>query len=130
MGSTLKRICSNRTPIEKGVGGGRERKRLREKEGMTVKLWILNIECMPINPNAGFFFKFSFVCVYGGGGGGVSRLSREVGAIVFICDTQYQPYTHCFKFPSTYFMELPSYDLNKSSLINLSKGCNSKKIRQ
>ena len=33
---------------------------------------------------------------------------------------------YCFKVPSKYFIGIPSYGLHKSSLRNLSKGCNSK----
>ena len=45
---------------------------------------------------------------------------------LLLCDTLYQPKTHWFKFPSRYSIGLPRYGLNKNSLTNLSKGCNSK----
>ena len=71
-----------------------------------------------------FFGVFFF---WGGGGGGGLRLGqcragesvgRGVGAIIFICVIEYQPNTHCFKFPSRYSIGLPSYGLRKSSLKN------------
>ena len=55
---------------------------------------------MTKNLNPGFFFLFCFC--EGGGGAGLCRARRGVGkgvgAIIFICDPLYQPYTHCFTF--------------------------------
>ena len=75
--------------------------------------------------NLGFFI----VSFLAGGGGcrtghGKGRCWLGVfGAIIFICDTLYQPNTHCFKFASRYSIGTPSYGLHKNSFGNLAKGC-------
>ena len=50
-------------------------------------------------------------------------VGRGAGAIIFICDTLYQPNANYFNFSSRY---LPRYGLNQNSPRNLLKGCNSK----
>ena len=86
---------------------------------------------MTKNPNPGFFL----FCEEGAEGGGRGCragqwevLAREgEGAIIFICDTLYQPNTHCFKFSSRYSIRLFCYGLHKNSLRNLSEGCTPQK---
>ena len=52
---------------------------------------------------------------------GMGRGWQGVGAIIFICDTQYQLNTHCFK---RYSIGLPSYGLHLENLLN---ECNAEK---